>query len=154
MQRRLALLLTLGGVLWAMAILVVPIAVHQRRAPLATSAAYTAASLVCHQRPERTFHVSGVAGLVCARCAGLYLAAAAAAALAWLGSPRAPRAIRTVWLAAALPTAITIALEWPGIADPGNAGRAASALPLGAVSAWVCLRALRAEASANRCDII
>jgi uncharacterized membrane protein len=154
MQRRLALALTLAGVLWAIAVVLVPGAVGQRRAPRATTAAYTAASLVCHQRPERSFHLSGVAWLVCARCAGLYIGAAAAAALAWLGPPRAARSIRPVLLAAALPTGVTLALEWTGIADPGNAGRATAALPLGAASAWVCLRALRAEADAIRCDII
>jgi uncharacterized membrane protein len=154
MQRRLALVLTVAGVLWALAIVLVPVGVHHGRAPLATAAAYTAASLVCHQQIDRSFHLCGVPWLVCARCAGLYFAAAAAAAFAWLGPPRPARSVRTMLLAAALPTAVTIALEWPGVADPGNTARALAALPLGAASAWVCLRALRAEADAVRCDII
>ena len=39
----------------------------------------TAAGRVCHQRPERSFHVAGVQLPVCARCTGLYVSGAAGA---------------------------------------------------------------------------
>ena len=39
-------------------------------------------SRVCHQRPERSFHTSGVRWPVCARCSGLYFGAACGA---WFG---------------------------------------------------------------------
>jgi uncharacterized membrane protein len=34
-------------------------------------------SFVCHQRPERSFWISGAPVMVCARCLGIYLGAAA-----------------------------------------------------------------------------
>ena len=40
---------------------------------------YLVAGRVCHQKPDRSFHSSGVQWPVCGRCAGLYLAAPAGA---------------------------------------------------------------------------
>jgi hypothetical protein len=42
---------------------------------------YAAGSLICHQRPERSFHLLGVQLPVCARCLGIYASAAVAACL-------------------------------------------------------------------------
>jgi uncharacterized protein (DUF2344 family) len=55
---------------------------------------------------------------------------------------------------AALPTAITLAIEWSGAANPGNMLRVASALPLGAAAGWLFVRMLRAEEQPGTCVII
>src|SRR6185436_19797703 len=51
--------------------------------PAWTTLVYAAASRVCHQRPERSFHTHDVAWPVCARCGGLYLSAPFAALVAF-----------------------------------------------------------------------
>lgn len=116
---------------------------------------------VCHQRPERSFHVDGRALPVCGRCTGLYLAGAvgllgaafgrrcrprhrraAPAALApWWPGVLDPRALGLV--AAALPTLVTWSLEVVGLWNPGTPLRALAALPLGLVAGWSMGRALR-----------
>ena len=53
-----------------------PVALSRGRLPVLTLAVYQAGSLVCHQRPERSFHLAGVQLPVCARCFGLYLSGA------------------------------------------------------------------------------
>lgn len=113
----------------------------------AAAVVYDAAGLVCHQRPERSFHLAGAQLPVCARCAGLYWSAAAGALAAWLARPREMRApsLRALLGIAAIPTAVTVALEWLGLANPSNAARALGALPLGAAGAWVFVASLRAE---------
>jgi hypothetical protein len=55
---------------------------------------------------------------------------------------------------AALPTAITLAIEWSGAANPGNVLRAIAALPLGAVAGWLFVRMLRVEEQPGTCVII
>jgi hypothetical protein len=57
-------------------------------------------------------------------------------------------------LLAAVPTVATLAIEWIGVADPGNAGRALAALPLGAAAGWLFVRMLRLEAQPTTCAII
>ena len=42
---------------------------------MAAAGTYLIGGVVCHQRPERSFHLHGVQMPVCARCAGLYLGA-------------------------------------------------------------------------------
>lgn len=128
---------------------VAPFAVGSGHA--ATSAAasvlYMGASRVCHQRAERSFHLAGLQMPVCARCTGLYVSGAAGALLAFLihGRPRVPGQARDMLIAAAIPTAATVALEVAGLAHPSSTVRAVSALPLGAVAGWVFIRSLRAE---------
>jgi hypothetical protein len=55
------------------------------------------------------------------------------------------RRSRTALAVAAIPTALTVSLEFAGLIQPGNVGRAVSALPLGATAAWLFVRALRAD---------
>ena len=111
-----------------------------------TALVYLAGSFVCHQIPERSFHLSGVQFPVCARCTGLYLGAAIGA-LALIPLPRVvvtfARA-RTLLIVTAIPTLVTLATAAIGVWDPGNAVRATLALPLGfAVGAIVTAVAAR-----------
>jgi hypothetical protein len=55
-----------------------------------TFAVYGTGSVVCHQLPERSFHVWGAQMPVCARCAGIYLGAAIAALVAAAPLKRRP----------------------------------------------------------------
>jgi uncharacterized membrane protein len=107
-----------------------------------TSIVYLIGSRICHQRPERSFHTAGVQWPVCGRCSGLY-AAAPVGALAAAGSLRRRRrdssALRVVLLAA-VPTILTVPLEWFHLASISNVIRFAAALPLGAAIAFVLVR--------------
>jgi uncharacterized membrane protein len=98
---------------------------------------YLVASRVCHQRLERTFWIAGQPLPVCGRCTGLYLAAPFGALAAVFSRRNRSRMPPIGWLiAAAIPTALTFALEHFGVADISNATRALSALPLGAATAF------------------
>jgi hypothetical protein len=114
---------------------------------------YSLASLICHQRPERSFAAFGVQLPVCARCVGLYTGAAVAAVVAFsrnlIHARRAASGARRTWVvwngrdakaalaACALPTAATIVYEWSTGSTPSNVARAVSALPLGACVGWL-----------------
>jgi len=120
-----------GGVLVVLAAPVLP------RWPAAI--VYGLASLVCHQRPERSFYWGPVQFAVCARCTGLYVGAAlgAVGALA-AGHARLSRAVarlKRALLVASVPTAATVAAEWAGIWAPSHMTRAWAGLPLGVAGA-------------------
>ena len=121
---------------------------------------YVAGSLICHQIPDRSFHLQEFQLPVCARCLGLY-AGAAAGCLAGRGIPRTAETLRRgalqltetprfrgsavrhrLTLLAALPTAITWALEWGAGVPFSNVTRMLAALPLGATVAVVVMGAL------------
>jgi uncharacterized membrane protein len=109
-----------------------------------TQVLYASASHICHQRPERSFHTAGVKWPVCGRCSGLYLAApvgAIAAAAATRGRRRRRHRLvdrRLVILAvAAVPTVVTMAVEWLGVLPVTTPVRFVAALPLGAAIAFV-----------------
>lgn len=102
---------------------------------------YVAAGRVCHQLPERSFHSHGAKWPVCARCAGLYLAAPFGALLfrRRIGKTMSGRSPAVVFVVAAVPTALTLAWEWAGFGTPSNVVRLVSALPLGAAILWILL---------------
>jgi uncharacterized membrane protein len=116
-------------------------------APRFAAVTYLAGSLICHQQPERSFHLNGAQYPVCARCLGLYLGAVLGvigwAALAGLRDVPHPRAtallagnrVRRVLLWMAVPSLATLVLAWSGVWDPNNLLRAVVALPLGAAIA-------------------
>lgn len=156
---RLAPFLSYGAVLWVAALVAAPLlASSQSAAAVATGVVvYRAASVVCHQIPERSFWISALPLAVCARCFGLYLGAAAASTAMLAGWPRrspasgepgtkAGRWSGVVVLAiAAVPTAVSWVVERAGWAGVANTVRFLAALPLGLAAAWIVLAALRAE---------
>ncbi len=131
------------ALLWSAALTAAP-----RIAPPELAAlTYAAGSLICHQRPERSFHHEGAQYPVCARCFGLY-AGALGGVLLWsavggvgrtarLRAARLtrPGVVRRVLIISALPTVVTVAASWLGWWEAGNIGRAVLAIPLGATMA-------------------
>jgi uncharacterized membrane protein len=117
---------------------------------------YATGSLICHQLPERSFHLQMFQLPVCARCLGLYaggalgslVALAIAARPVIVGRPfrgrlpGPPRPLYTLTVIAALPTAITFALEWGLGWRISNLTRALAGVPLGLTVAFVVMRAL------------
>lgn len=146
MQRLLPFALAAGAVVWAAVVVLAPSVVGRGEAPAAAALVYRAGAVICHQRPERSFHLAGVPLPVCARCTGLYASGALAALAACVGTAALPRRMRAALAAAALPTAVTVALEWSGVAQFSNATRMLASVPLGGVAGWVFVRLLRAEA--------
>lgn len=108
---------------------------------------YLIGSLICHQLPQRSFHLAGAQLPVCARCTGLYLGAAigVASLRLWTWIVQRPPAYQRIdggqaarlLLVASLPTCLTLATAAIGWWDPSNAIRFTTALPLGAVAGAV-----------------
>lgn len=115
----LAVLTLAASLLWAAAIVAAPwAAAGASPVPAALSAAagvtYLAGHLVCHQRPERSFHAAGLPLPVCARCSGLYVAfpMALAVFLPWTRPTwRAGASVRWGLMAAAVPTVVSVIAE-------------------------------------------
>jgi uncharacterized membrane protein len=103
--------------------------------PLA-GALYALGSRICHQRPERSFHLLAAQLPVCARCLGIYAGAAAGSLLATsarIRSSASRLSPRMLLLGGSIPTALTLVLEWSGAWGATNLARAAAGLPLGFV---------------------
>jgi uncharacterized membrane protein len=136
---------------WAAALPLATLATAHVHAPPALSAialaVYAAGSIICHQLPDRSFHLWSAQMPVCARCTGIY-AGAALVALGFLRDTRAERAplvsaaVRRRLGAAALPTMATLAIEWTTGLSNSNSVRALAGLPLGAAIAWAIGAAL------------
>jgi uncharacterized membrane protein len=112
---------------------------------------YAAGSLVCHQLPERSFHLLTRQFPVCARCTGIYAGAAigSLAALAPFGMPTrglTARTERAVAFCACVPTAATLVFEWATGVTPSNVVRAMAGIALGAPIAWLVARFLTSAA--------
>jgi hypothetical protein len=80
---------------WPMALLLAPVAAA-RPQPSSVGygfalVVYAAGSLICHQRPERSFHLLGAQLPVCARCMGIYVGAAVTACLLLMRTARDAR---------------------------------------------------------------
>ena len=143
-KRAPGMLLVLS-VLWSSTLVAVPYLVSHARGnlPVLRSAqvAYVLGSLVCHQRPERSFHPWDIQVPVCARCEGIYLAAPFGIGLILSarrhGSPRL--ASRRLWQRvvslACLPTILTLAWEWTTGDMTSGMVRAAAGGVLGAAIA-------------------
>jgi uncharacterized membrane protein len=109
---------------------------------------YLVGSLLCHQRPERSFFLWGSQMPVCARCAGIYGGAALAALTLSVAARRtrstrvALQSGRMLVVASIIPAAATLVYEWTTGATPANWIRAVSGLPIGIVVAWIVLSVL------------
>jgi uncharacterized membrane protein len=145
-------LLPLGALLWLGALMLAPLGLHRTAGALPALATYQASSLLCHQRPERSFRIADVQMPVCGRCFGLYASGAIGALGAWILRTRraAPAASTTkvVLAAAAIPIALSVGLEWLGVIEGSNVSRFLSAFPLGAAAGWL-LQRVATEQSAS-----
>lgn len=122
---------------------------------LAVGFLYAVGSVICHQRPERSFFWDGHPFPVCARCTGLYLSGAIVFAVWWAARAArsappmtwTPRLALRVIALAAIPTALSWISGVVGVWDGSNLTRAVLAVPLGlaagAVVAAVSTRDLR-----------
>jgi len=146
-----------ASVTWALALPLASLASSARHPSagvyLFSFVVYLTGSLLCHQLPERSFHLWGSPMPVCARCVGIYAGAAISALIA-VGARRSRAesasggALQTARLAlfvAVLPTAATLVYEWSTGRTPENWIRAAAGVPIGGVVAWIVCR-LRPEA--------
>ena len=96
---------------------------------------YGLGAWICHQRPDRSFHLWTMQMPVCARCTGIYVGAAIATLTTYVARGRA------LLVAAALPTVLTLAFEWATGIAPSNVLRALAGVPLGAALVWLALQA-------------
>ena len=166
----------LGAILmWMLMLVMVPLLLaHDTGGRAVTTAAagtYLVGSVICHQRPDRSFRLWGVQMPVCARCAGLYLGAVVGALLAGAGvsiqrgadsvgeyrirdterggsrgiAEMASPALRVIVLAAAVPTGVTWLGEAVGWLPIAGGVRAVAAVPLGAAVTWVASLVIRGE---------
>jgi uncharacterized membrane protein len=140
--RHAALALTVLSILWLAAILT---------APFGATLPYVIGSAICHQRPERSFWIAGAPMPVCARCTGLYASAAFGSVVALAAAHASPRTsslgssrrVRLALAVAAVPTAITLVVEWLDAASPSPVVRAAAATPIGAAVGWIVTTAVK-----------
>lgn len=102
---------------------------------------YRAFGLLCHQIPERSFHVGGKALAVCARCTGIY-AGFATSVLFYpvMRSLKRADSPRRIWLvAASLPIAVDFALGFFGIWQNTHFSRFSTGAIFGAACALYVL---------------
>lgn len=130
------LILSAVSLMIVAAIIAAPIAASQGHTAIA-AAIYNTFSYLCHQIPERSFHLAGHQFAVCSRCTGLY----AGFAFATLGYPLVRSLKRTdtpriIWLLlAALPLGIDFALGYFSIWQNNHFTRFTTGALLGAVAA-------------------
>jgi len=151
-----------ASIAWAVALPLASLAASRPAAPsvvyLLTLTVYAIGSVICHQRPERSFYLWSHQLPVCARCTGIYVGAALAVLVnavrggrlvppqggdastlvmsavdgrALAAGTRARRDTRTILVMAALPAMATLVYEWTTGVTPSNWIRAASGLCLG-----------------------
>lgn len=102
-----------------------------------SSVIYRAFSFLCHQIPERSFHLEGHALGVCARCTGIY-AGLAASVLFYplLRSLKRAEAPARIWLVlACVPITIDFSLGFLGVWQNTHFSRFATGAIFGAVCA-------------------
>jgi uncharacterized membrane protein len=142
----LAPAIALAALVWLTLLIVAPFAPSS----LAT-VIYAAGSVICHQLPERSFHLDGFQIPVCARCLGIYAGAAAGATIHVLGALATgsmrwriltSQAARRVFFVTALPTALTVGLEWARVWAGTNTARAIAGVALGIGGALVVMSAV------------
>jgi uncharacterized membrane protein len=139
-----------AAVTWAGLLVATPwLASRPHASPIASAlilAVYGIGSLVCHQLPERSYHLWTAQMPVCARCAGIYAGAVIGiiARVFRTGTVGARTRIvgpRTILALAAIPTLVTLVAEWATGDMPRHAIRAAAGVPIGLVVAWLVVAA-------------
>jgi uncharacterized membrane protein len=121
-------------------------------APLAHAHGYNSAAFVlyemfgrvCHQIPERAFHLEGQPFAVCARCTGIYFGFAAGMLVFPLvrSLRRGDTPARKWLLLAAVPTLLDFALGFFGVLENTHWSRSLTGALLGAVAAFYVLPGL------------
>jgi uncharacterized membrane protein len=108
------------------------------------SAIYKAFSFLCHQIPERSFHLAGHQFAVCSRCTGLYAGFAAAALVYPLTrSLKSTETPPRLWLIlAAVPLAVDFALTYFSIWQNNHLSRFSTGALLGAVAVFFIIPGL------------
>jgi uncharacterized membrane protein len=139
-------------------IVAAPIAAAQGH-PGFASAVYKTFSYLCHQIPERSFHLEGHPFAVCSRCTGLYAGFAfAALGYPWLRPLKQTDTPRIIWLLlAAAPLVIDFTLGYFSIWQNNHVTRVMTGALLGAVAAFfiipgaidLCLKATRKLSAKN-----
>jgi uncharacterized membrane protein len=147
-----------AGITWAAALPLATLVASRPQGPpgmyLAAVVVYGAGGAVCHQRPERTFHLWSVQMPVCARCTGIYAGAGIAAFLLLIrrvgqAAPTSLTVVRLLLLSASLPTLATIGFEWITGDAPANYVRALTGVLLGGAVAWAIGSALAEPREVN-----
>ncbi|HSP62255.1 MAG TPA: DUF2085 domain-containing protein [Pyrinomonadaceae bacterium] len=105
---------------------------------------YRAFSFVCHQIPERSFHLAGHQFAVCSRCTGLYSGFAVAALVYPLAySLKRIDTPRRLWLIlATVPLLIDFSLTYFGVWSNTHLTRFSTGALLGAVSVFYVMPGL------------
>lgn len=142
--------LSVAAVVWPVALGVAVVDRFDGAASLASSGVYLAASRVCHQRSDRSFHTRGQQWPVCARCAGLYLAAPFGVAMAIVRRRGRAGLVSGVAVAAVPVVGSWVAEAVFGAPVPATI-RLVTALPLGAMVA-MSLVTVAGAARTNRID--
>jgi uncharacterized membrane protein len=108
------------------------------------AAIYKAFSFLCHQIPERSFHLAGHQFAVCSRCTGLY-AGFTAAALVYplMRSLKSTETPPRIWLIlSAVPLAVDFALTYFSIWQNNHLSRFSTGALLGAVAVFFIIPGL------------
>ena len=112
--------------------------------PAFSASIYETFSFVCHQIPERSFHLAGHQFAVCSRCTGLYSGFAIAGLIYPLvRSLRRTDTPRRLWLfLAPLPLLIDFSLTYFGIWQNTHASRFLTGALLGSVAVFYIMPGL------------
>ena len=105
--------------------------------PKLASTIYKPFSYLCHQIPERSFHIGQNKFAVCSRCTGLYAGfALATLALPLVRPVKKTHTPRIIWLLlSVVPLVIDFALTYFGVWENNHFTRVVTAVLFGAVSA-------------------
>jgi len=148
--RRLRAAFIAATLTWAGLLVATPwLASRPHASPIASMlilAVYGIGSLVCHQLPERSYHIWTAQMPVCARCAGIYFGAvigvlASTLRTGGVGAQVRRLGPRAILALAVTPTLVTLVYEWTTGEMPAHAIRAAAGVAIGLVLAWLVVAA-------------